>query len=288
VPIDPRLTQLGFKPVARPLGEKRRLFITLEGPPASGKTHFLRTCRPPIVVINFDRGLQGVAEYDIWGGEIAQFTLDLPDLDEFSKTASTLERGIALKSYSEFKRLVDATLKSGAVGTLAIETGTAAYTLAQVARFGQIAQLGEVPAALWTSMQGEFERIFLQYEDYPVNLVMTHRQGSKFGAPKGEMELKGYKQMQYLAQVHLAFDKRYRRKDNGVVERSAAGIEQFDLVRKVVKCRQRLALEGAEFPVVFLDGDGNVSDAPTAQSMGGDFLTIAQAIFPDSVESDWL
>lgn len=280
MPIDARLLQLGYRSAVRPAG-KRRLFITTEGPTATGKTEFIRTCRPPIVVLDFDRGMEGVAEYDIWGNEIAKITLELPDLDEFSKTASPGERQIAKESYARFKKLVEQTLKSGAVGTLCVDTGTAAYTLAQVARFGQIAQLGEVPPAMWTSMQGEFERIFLQYEDYPVNLVVSHRQGEKFMGVKGEKELKGYKQMQHLAQVHLAFEKRWVRDDKQQIVKRPNGLPMFEFVRRAVKCRQRIAVEGTEFPVVFLDDE-------MTESVGGDFLTIAQAVFPGTTEADWI
>lgn len=283
--IDPRLVALGYAPVgSAQTGRKRRLFITMEGPPSTGKTDFLRRCPPPQVCIDLDRGMEGVCETDIWGNEIMRKVIEMPDLDVGGKLASDAERTIAKNSYAQFKTLAKQTFKAlGEIGggTLSIETGGAAYALAQIARFGQIAQLGEVPAAMWTSMQAEFQQIFLQYEDYPVNLIVSHRQGAKFGGATGETDLKGYKEMQHLSQIHLEFQRVYRRTPLGMVVRDARGIEQFDLVRKVKKCRARLALLGAEFPVVFLDDD-------MRESIGGDFLTVAQAVFPDTTVDDWM
>lgn len=286
MPVDPRLTALGFKPVGIPGSwSRRRLFIANEGPTATGKTDFLRRCPPPQVVIDLDRGTEGVLETDIWGNEILRKSIDLPDLDEFGLTASPGERSVALQSYTAFKKLMEDTFKAFAAiggGTIQVDTGGAAYTLAQVARFGRIAQVGEVPPAMWTSMAGEFQRIFLQYEDYPVNLIVTHRQGSKFGGLPGDRELKGYKEMKHLAQVHLAFEKRMLINDKGApVRNPLTGNQEFELLRIALKSRQRLGLEGAQFPVVFLD------DAKT-KSVGGDFLAVALAVFPNTTAKDWI
>lgn len=282
--IDPRLAALGYSPVgSAQRGKRRRLFITTEGVPSTGKSDFLRRCPPPQVCIDFDRGMEGVCEYDIWGNEIVHKVIEMPDLDVGGKFATDAEREIAKKSYAQFKQLTTETFKilsSMGGGTLSVETGGAAYALAQIARFGQIAQLGEVPAAMWTSMQAEFQQIFLQYEDYPVNLVVSHRLGSKFNGAPGETDLKGYKEMQHLSQVHLEFQRVYRRTPVGMIEKDARGVELFDLVRKVKKCRARLSLLGAEFPVMFLDEE-------MRKSMGGDFATIALAVFPDTTIEDW-
>lgn len=285
MPIDPRLLALGFTPVKsnRP-DRKRRLFISMEGPTGTGKTDFLKRCPPPQVCIDFDRGMEGVAEYDIWGNEIAHKFIDMPDLDQGGILPTQGELQIARASYTEFKLLMHQTfvaLDAIGGGTLSVETGGAAYAVAQIARFGQIGKIGEVPIGAWDPMKAEFEGIFLEYTNYPgVNVVVSHRQGSKYGGMVGEKDLKGYKEMQHLAQVHLAFQKVYRRTPLGVVERNAAGVEQFDLVRKVIKCRQRLALMGAEFPVVFMDDE-------MRESIGGDFATIATAVFPDTTLADW-
>ncbi len=282
--IDPRLLALGYSPVgSAQAGKKRRLFITMEGLPSTGKTDFLRRCPPPQVCIDFDRGMEGVCEHDIWGNEIMRRVIEMPDLDVGGKFATDAERTVAKNSYEQFKRLTTETFKalsSIGGGTLSIETGGAAYSLAQIARFGQIAQLGEVPAAMWTSMQAEFQQIFLQYEDYPVNLIVSHRQGSKFGGAAGETDLKGYKEMKHLSQIHLEFLRVYRRTAVGMVERDKRGTELFDLVRKVGKCRARLSLLGAEFPVVFVDDE-------MRDSVGGDFETIALAVFPETSREDW-
>lgn len=275
--LDPKLVALGFKPVG---SNKRRIFMTAEGEPATGKTKFIQGCPGPIAVLDFDFGMEGVAQFDSEGREIARFPIEMPDLDSMgSKTATPEERTLAINSYKKFKDVMSAVFKSGVVRTVAVDTGGAAYALAQIARFGQLAQLGEVPAASWTSMQAEYERIFLEYQASNCNLIVTHRIGSKFMGLKGEKELKGYKQMQHLAQVHLRFVKEYVRDEKG----KPVGLK---LYREVIKCRQRLALENPAdpshvFDVVFIDDQ-------MEQSVGGDFLTVAQAVFPNSKPEEWV
>jgi len=284
MPIDPRLTALGYSPVAKPAGRRRRMFISTEGMTATGKTYFQRTMPPPQVCIDFDRGMEGVAEVDLWGNEIIHKIIEMPDLDIGGVLPTPAELKLARDGYIAFKELMHKTLQALDAmggGTLSVETGGAAYSLAQIARFGQLGQIGEVPRNAWDPMKAEFSNIFLEYEQYTsVNLLVTHHQGAKYGA-LGEKDLKGYKDIANLAQVHLAFERRFRRNQNGAVIRNANGAEEFDLVRKVVKCRQRLSLIGAEFPVVFLDDD-------MRESIGGDFLTVAQAVFPDTTVDDWM
>lgn len=273
------LEQLGFTPVGP---KRRRLFISSEGETGTGKTHFLRTMPGPIAVINFDHGLEGSAEFDVHGRPIMQKSIDVPDFDESGKTMTQGERQTALKSYEQFRQLVEQLIRSskqpGGIRTLAIDTGTAGYTLAQAARFGRIAQVGEVPPNMWTAMQQEFENIFSLFESHDCNLYVTHRQGSKFKGLVGEKELKGYKQMQYVAQIHLAFGKKVTRLTDPVTQAVSL---QHDLTVEVVKCRQRLALEGTLMQAFWLD-------ANKEQSIGTRFVDIAMAIFPGSTEQDWI
>jgi hypothetical protein len=49
---------------------------------------------------------------------------------------------------------------------------------------------------------------------------------------------------------------------------------------KVIKCRQRIGLEGTEFEVMWLDEEKR-------ESVGLDFLTVATSVFPNTTEEDW-
>lgn len=278
-PINPALAALGFGPIGPKNPKRRRLCISSEGAPATGKTDFIRRMPPPQVIIDFDRGAEGVAERDVWGNPIGVIALEMPDLDLFGKNASPGERQMAGQTYARFKQLVESTIRSEAAASIMIDTGTAAYALAQIARFGQIAQVGEVPAAMWTSMQAEYMGIFDLAYSYSCNLYIAHQQGLKFQGVAGETELKGLKKIKYWAQVHLDFQKRpvHAPTSSGM---GVGKIVDQEFVRVVKKCRQRIAVEGTEFPVIFLDDDKQ-------QSVGGDFLTIAQTIFPMSNENEW-
>lgn len=271
--------QLGFVPTG---AARKRLFLTSEGPTGAGKTHFIRTMPGPIALIDFDRGSEGVLERDIYGNPIMRKSLEFAEFDEGGKTMTLAEHEQAKQTYQTFKYLVERLVSSGEVRTLAIDTGGAAYSLAQAARFGRIAQVGEVPPALWTAMQAEYENIFLQAYDYGCNVIVTHRQGSKFKGLSGEKELKGYKQMEFLGQVHLVHQKKVVK----VPHPTLAGlqVDQVELSIKVKKCRQRIALDGYEFPIVMLGED----EKGVMQSIGGRFVDVAQAVFPMTQESDWI
>lgn len=268
------LQSLGFTPVG---ATRRRLFITSEGEPKTGKTALLRTMPGPIAVINFDHGLEGSASFDVQGNPIMQLSIDMPDFDEGSKTMSSTEWVTAKASYQKFKTVVDQIIRSRQVRTLGIDTGTAAYSLAQMARFGRIAQVGEVPAGMWTSMQAEFENIFAPFETHDCNLLITHRQGSKFKGLAGEREMKGYKGMQFSSQVHLVHSRKVTK------TKDSNGQEQTDVqfVIDVKECRQRSSLMGRRFEAIWLDEE-------KTQSIGARFVDIAMAVFPNTTEGDWL
>lgn len=264
------LTQLGFTPVG---STRRRLFISSEGEQGTGKTRIFRTCPGPVAIVNFDHGLEGSAEFDVHGQRIQQITIDMPDFDEGAKTMTATEWATAKTSYQRFKLIVDSVIRSRTVRTLGIDTGTAAYNLAQMARFGRIAQVGEVPPGMWTSMQAEYENVFAPFETHDCNLIVTHRQGTKFKGLAGERELKGYKGMKFASQVHLVYNKRVTRNADGTLEHA--------LSVEVSKCRQRMALEGHRFDVCWLN-------AEKTESIGARFVDIAMAVFPNTSEQNWI
>lgn len=288
------LTRLGFVPAGSPITQRRkRLFITSEGPPGTGKTHFLRTMPGPIGLIDFDRGSEGVLDMfknaaglpvNIYGEVIMRKSFEFAEFDELGKTMSPGELAKSREAYEQVKYIIERLVKSGEIKTLAVDTGGALYALAQAARFGQIAQLGEVPAAMWTSMQQEYENIFAQAYDSGCNILVTHRQGSKFKGMAGEKELKGYKVMEFVSQVHLLHQKKHVKVADPAGGFVGAMKEQIELSIKVKKCRQRIALDGHEFQIMMLGEDAN----GVMQSIGGRFVDVATAVFPNTSEADWI
>jgi hypothetical protein len=279
------LKQLGFSSAAHQEGKLRRIFISLEGGPGTGKTRFLTTCPGPIAVIDFDRGMEGVAEYDQQGREIVRKSIYVPDFTE--KTApdrsgtsapavGDLELKRAVLSIEEFKSTVEKIMVSGVVRTLCIDNAGTAYGLMQAARFGQLARIGEVPSQMWRMAQQEYEKIFNMVYDHNINLIVTHRQKLKFKGAAGETTVDGYDKIPFLAQVHIALSKQVVR-PVGAGPNAPADIK---LTAKVLKSRQRLALEGTEFEVIWLDDEKR-------DSVGFDFLTVATAVLPNTTETDW-
>jgi hypothetical protein len=277
--------QLGLSSAVAAPTKKRRMFISLEGGQATGKTRFITTCPGPIAVIDFDRGMEGVAEYDQQGNEIWRKSIYMPDFSE--KTApdksgasapkvSDTELQQAIRSFEGFKSAIDTLLKSGLFRTVAVDNMGSAYGLCQAARFGQIARIGEVPSQMWRLAQQEFEKIFNAVYDHNVNLVVTHRQKLKFKGVGGETTVDGYDKIPFLAQVHLALNKQLVRPQGAGPNAPA----EIVLTAKVLKSRQRIALEGTEFQTIWLDEEKTMS-------AGFDFLTVAQAVLPNTKEEDW-
>lgn len=288
IPVPEALRKLNFTPVAKPPGSKRRIFLGAQGPFGAGKTRFITTMPGPIAVIDFDRSLEGVAEYDLQGNPIFRRSIEMPDFDEKTEAdkrgasapaASQSEIELAKRSVSEFKTTLEALLKSGAVRSVVIDNGGMAYNLFMAARFGQIARFGEVPAQMWRLMQQEFENTFNAVYDHNVNCYVTHREKLKFQGMAGEKTLDGYERMMNIVQVHLGFDK----VQTMVPAPPGSGLRPtYDtrLSARVIKCRQNFGIEGVEFPVEFID-------AEKRESVGLDFLTVATTVFPNTSEGDW-
>ena len=285
------LRELGFENVAPPPSEERlrRVFISSEGDHSTGKTRFIGTAPGPVIaVLDFDRGLEGVLDLDpVAAGDKVIFkkVFPAPDFDEEgSKSMSAGERKLAVDTYGKFKDTVEKILKAKlpngrrAVDTLAIDNCGDPYVLAQMARFGKYAKVGEVPAEAWTSMQMEFEALFRMAYDNNTNLIVTHRQGGKYRGMLGEKELKGYKRMSYVSQVHLAHEK-------FIVTDPVSGVKEMQLQLRVIKSRQRLAIEDPGHPqnilrAIWLDDE-------KTQSCGADFIDVVTAVLPNTTERDW-
>lgn len=290
VPVPDLLRQFNFKPVVRPASAKRRLFIGSQGAFGTGKTRFITTMPGPIAVIDFDRGMEGVAEYDQQGNPIYRVSIEMPDFDEktdpdksgmSAPSASKNEIELAKNSVNQFKNIMEKLLKSREIRSLVIDNGGAAYNLFMAARFGQIARLGEVPSQMWRLMQQEFENQFNPVYDNEVNCYITHREKLKFKGLAGEKTLDGYDRMANVVQIHLGFFK-----EQIIIPPPPGSREKaaFDtrMGARVIKCRQNLKLEldGTEFEVMFLD-------AEKRESVGLDFETVALTVFPNTTREDW-
>lgn len=288
IPIPDLLRQLKFQSVATPPGRKRRLFIGGQGPFGAGKTRFITTMPGPIAVIDFDRGMEGVAEYDQEGNPIYRMSIDMPDFEEktapdksgtSAPAASKSEIEIAKSSADQFKTTFERLITSNVVRSVVVDNGGAAYNLFMAARFGQIARLGEVPSQMWRLMQQEFENIFNKVYDYNVNCYITHREKLKFRGVAGEKTLDGYERMMNVVQVHLGFYK----ETVLIPPPVGSGLKPAQEVRlgaDVIKSRQNISIEGQRFEVMFLDKEKR-------DSVGLDFLTVATTVFPNSNPEDW-
>lgn len=285
--------ELGFTAVA---GGNRSLFISIEGATGTGKTRFLKTCPPPIGVIDFDKGMKGVTEVDQFGNPILRRTLELPDFDDkgpadkrgvSAAAVSPTQMGVARNTYEQFKYVMHKLLSELQGGTVCVDNCGAIYTCAMAARFGQLARVGDVPGQMWRMMKAEFEQIFTDAYDHNVNLVVTQRQKGKFDM-KGEFEVDGFLAMMSAAQVHLVFDKRMVAPPvpppmipGQYAQPIVIQPPEVELSARVLKCRQRIGLEGHEFKVVWLDNE-------KTESIGLDFVTVAKAVYPMTVDGDWI
>lgn len=296
------LRELGYTSVERPPGELPHIFLSSEGDPAAGKTHFIGTAPGPVIaVIDFDRGLTGVLDKEeIIDGPygpklIMRKTFPMVEFDEDDPidigkgqmasrlVATGAQKKFAVDVFNDFKshmhKILTARTLTGRrqVDTLGVDNGGDPYTLCQAARLGKLAKLGEVQGSAWRLINYEFEQIFKEADDNAVNLIVTHRRKSKYQG-NGQKELDGYKGMMNAAQAHFLHHKGLRM--NGSIP-----VVPNELERKIVfiKSRQRPVLDDPKFPqhelpVLMMD---------EAHWFGGTFEQVAGAVFPNRKREDW-
>lgn len=238
-----------------------RVICNIEGPQKSGKDHLAFTAPGPIVVFNFDCGLEGVAEQFMAKGKQIIVAGDPKTLDEakypsYRFARPVPERGESRKSegylnrvkklaYPIWERFINDLTEfyRSEARTAIIDTGGAAYALARFAFHGMDKGRPDPKDDPYGQKSGDMKAIFqgliTDGYSYDKNVLWIHRIKEKWegNSPSGKYEAAGYKEIAYECQITLR-TKRLGKKDD-------SGKPIFEA--SVQDCRLNTEMEGEVF-----------------------------------------
>lgn len=258
-----------FRPATK-LRARRRLIVSIDGPPMSGKTHFALTAPRPIRVFNVDYGIEGVVDdmigsgWDMEGVEVEDFALSKAPLT--SKGATDAARSLIQQFRASWKE----TLQRKERTSIVLDTGSEFWQLFRLADLGKLEQ---VPPMRYTKVNRLFRDLLNEVHHTPHSMILIHRVKDRYDTKvietdegqkevsvrvPGETERDGFKEMDYIVQVSLTS---YRKVD---------GKGRATMGFKVEKCRQRATLVGSRY-------EGELAT----------FTTLALDVFPQSEPEEW-
>lgn len=209
-----------------------RIIANVEAREKEGKTTFCLTAPSPIVVFNFDLGLEGVAQHAIKKGKkvivagVDQGKHRMPayffQKPVLAKGQSLYDQGVVQETanrarvvWGKFKEDFEEALGSKA-RSLVIDTGGAAFQLAKYARFGK---LKRVLPRDHDELYMEFQRLMQMPMNHDKNVLWIHRLGEEWTDivnSKGEKESvktgrwtrkSAYRDVGYEVQMNIRLEK---------------------------------------------------------------------------------
>jgi len=258
-------------PSPRDLGLKSDSFVSVEATSLTprvianimaaqkcGKDHFALTAPDPIVVFNFDQGLEGVVEkFQRKGKRIIvagdprlkgqgryasyRFARPIPEKNEGRKDLGYLNRVKKLASpiWERFIDDLDEFYRSDA-RTGVIDTGGAAYALARFAFHGMDKGRPDPKDDPYGQKSGDMKAIFqgliTDGYSYDKNVLWLHRITEKWegNQPSGKYTAAGYKEVAYETQITIRLKKK-----------TVKGENEFSAT--VEDCRLNTQMEGEVF-----------------------------------------
>lgn len=205
----------------------KRAILNVEAGQKQGKTDFcLRTFPDPIVVFNFDQGLEWVVEKFLEGKRKKRiivagyhrppgakypsyhFARPIPEKEEVRKGDKYLERVKRLATPIWEKFISDYTdfLKSKA-RTGVIDTGGGAFQLAKFAFHGmdKVTSKDDPYGQKGGEMKAIFQGLITDAYNYDKNVIWTHRLKEEWvgSQPNGTFKIEGYAQLPYEVQCTI-------------------------------------------------------------------------------------
>jgi len=176
------------------------IIVSISGQPKTGKSHLALSFPPPIRVFNFDIGIEPVLK-KYPDKDIRVTSYPIPIVDSVKATGFGKEIS---KIWNQFTDDLKAASEDTEIKTIIIDTWTAVYELARIARAAELGQenllqfqYGDVYARLRAMIQ--YPRIAGQ------NLVLTTYLRDRYvnEANTGELELDGWKRTESEVDVVL-------------------------------------------------------------------------------------
>jgi hypothetical protein len=201
----------------------RRAILNVEAEQKAGKTDFsVRTLPDPIVIFNFDQGLEHVVEKQVKKGKriiVAgshkqpkakypsyHFAKPAPDKGEKQKSQTYLDRikALAYPIWNKFITDYTEALESPHIRTLVIDTGGAAFQLGKFAFMGmdKYTSKDDPYGQKGGEMKSIFQGLITDAYNYSANVLWLHRLKEEWvgGQPAGTYKVEGYAGMPYEVQ----------------------------------------------------------------------------------------
>lgn len=223
--------------------KRRRLIVNIMGKEKQGKTHFGLTAPGPIGLLDFDYGLEGVV--DKFHGDKAIYPVEY--------RLGEITAGQHLAVWEKAKTMLKDMLKEKELRSVLIDTGTEAWELLRMARFGKLTQ---VMPQHYGPVNAEMRELIREAYSSDKNLILLHKMTEIYAnnQPTGKFGMAGFKDVPYNVQVNL------------LAWRDTDGIFHTT----IQDCRQNADLAG-------LDLVGELCNFPALASM----------VFPDTAMEEW-
>lgn len=233
----------------------KRLVLSLEGDPKTGKTNFCLTAPGSIAYHDLDLGLEGVVD-KFPEKEVYPFYYDPPVSVALPGSSFAAIAEPARKCWEEFVKNYRASLQKK--NSCIVDTASEAWQLCRLARLGKLAQVLPIQYA---AVNAEFRQLTqLALTNVECNVIYTHKMKAVYKNEQKteEKERSGFGEIDYDVQAVLRTGRDFTKQ----------GIEQFSIT--ILECRSRMEASGTRFS-------------------GRDctFQKVATAIYPNTTEEDW-
>ena len=205
--ITTELAKLGFQDIANET-PAYRIVCSATAKEKTGKTYFAMTAPPPIGAISTDTGTEEIAKLFMKKKRIVISHFKSVDDLRHEGGDSEKAKGRALTEWTRMKDAAYAIIDNLKFRTLIFDTGTEAWELCRMARFGKLAQ---VMPQHYTEVNSEFRALVkAAYERKDLNVFFLHKVKKEYrtgsggkDAWNGKWERSGFGDMPYLVDVNL-------------------------------------------------------------------------------------
>jgi hypothetical protein len=179
----------------------KRCLISVEGKERTGKTTFGLSVPGPLVYLPLDPGMEGVIDKVLETKEILLPTKENGEIEKFNYREATSPKDYE-RLWDKFKTTYEVGLASREIKSLVIDTGTEAWELLRLARFGKLTQ---VMPHHYGPVNAEFRDLIKRVYETDKNLVIIHKVKKEYVNDKttGEFERAGFNDIGYLVQINL-------------------------------------------------------------------------------------
>lgn len=149
---------------------RRRLIITVNGQPKTGKTRFLLTAPKPLVYFNFDEGFDPDENpmREFMGEDIQVFHRKLP-VDPLGLREENIDRYKEI--WQDFEEVHTRAMQDDSIRSIGWDSGSEIW---EIARMVYLGRLTNVKSHHYTEVNARFKALTRMANEYRKNLIITH------------------------------------------------------------------------------------------------------------------